>query len=139
MKKILLFLCAISLFFGSSCGFFGAREYMCEIETVNAIEIVQLKEFVQEEYHYEYTVLATITDCPAFVYRLNNIKHSVNWGEPGTFSLGYIVIRILYLNGDYDLLYPNAQMFHRDGVNQYGYFFFDADAFHSLIRDYMTK
>ena len=54
-------------------------------------------------------------------------------GEPGRLKTGYTVIRVDYLNGDYDLLYANAQWFHRDGANQNGYVFFDKFQFDTLI------
>ena len=45
----------------------------------------------------------------------------------------------MYSNGDYDLLYSNAQWCNRYGVNQYGYFFFDDEQFNSLISNYKEK
>ncbi|MBE6796960.1 MAG: hypothetical protein E7531_01270 [Ruminococcaceae bacterium] len=137
IKVSLCILCTAFMLLCCSCGLFGDQEYACVIDHVESIEIVRLEEYVQEEYRYEYTVLSKITDCTTFVDRLNNIKHSVNWGEPSQFDIGYVVIKIEYLNGDYELLYTNAQMFNRSGVNQYGYFFFDDEQFNSLISDYI--
>ena len=51
----------------------------------------------------------------------------------------YIVIKIDYSNGDFDLIHPDAQCFNRSGTNQYGYFFFDDEQFHSLISDYVNE
>lgn len=129
---ILIFLCC-------SCGIFGDQRYLCEVDTVESIQIVRLDKYVEGEYRYEYTVLSKITDCSTFVDQLNNLKHTVNWGEPSQLDVNYVVIRIDYLNGDYDLLYSNAQWFNRSGVNQYGYFFFDDEQFNSLISDYITE
>jgi hypothetical protein len=84
-------------------------------------------------------VLSQIEDVESFVGRLNDIKHSVNWGEPSQMDEGYIVIRIDYLNGDFDLLYPNAQCFNKEGTNHYGYFFFDKEQFNSLVSDYTKE
>ena len=109
------------------------------IDTVESIQIVRLEEYVLEEYRYEYTVLSEITDCTEFVERLNSVKYSVNWGDPGTFELGYVVIKIEYLSGDYDLLYTNAQMFNSSGENRYRFFFFDDEQFNALISDYLTE
>ena len=120
-----------------SCGLFGDQEYFCEIGKVKSIQIIQLDRYVDGEYRYEYTVLSEIVDTPAFVNRLNGLKHSVNWGEPSVLNINYVVIRIDYLNGDFDLLYPNAQWFNRSGVNNAGYFFFDEEQFISLISDYL--
>ena len=131
-----LIICIILALLCCSCGFFGPQEYICEINNVESIKIVKLDQYVNGEYRYEYTVLAEISDHAAFVQRLNNLDHRVNWGDPGRLQTGYVVIRVDYINGDYDLIYPNAQWFNRDGVNDYGFFFFDVDQFDTLISDY---
>ena len=140
MRKIILMLCmffvAITL---SACGFFGPQRYVCDEAEVESIQIVRLDKYVEGEYRYEYTVLSEISDRFAFIERLNNLKHSVNWGEPRQLNIEYIVIKINFLNGDYDLLYHRAQWFNRDNVNNYGYFFFNKEEFDSLISDYLTE
>lgn len=70
---------------------------------------------------------------------LNELDHSVNWGEPSQMDVQYIVIKIDYRNGDFDLIHPDAQWFNRSGVNQYGYFFFDDEQFNALISYYITE
>ena len=105
---------------------------------MKSVQIVKLGEYVQEESRYEYTILSTIEDYSSFVDRLNNIEHSVNWGDPGTFEIDTVVIKIEYSQGDYDLLCANAQMFHRSGENQTGFFFFDKEEFEALMNDYLT-
>ena len=130
MTKIKLILCVVFVnlvLLCCSCGFFGDQEYVCEIDTVKSVQIVKLGEYVQEESRYEYTILSTIEDYSSFVDRLNNIEHSVNWGDPGTFKIDSVVIKIEYSQGDYDLLCANAQMFHRSGEDRTGFFFFDKD------------
>ena len=108
---------------------------MCEVENVDSIQIVRLDQYIEEELRYEYTVLSQIVDCEAFVCELNEVEHSVNWGDPRQMDIGYVVIKINYINGDFDLLHPDAQCFHRSGKNQYGYFFFDDAAFNLLISN----
>ena len=51
----------------------------------------------------------------------------------------YAVIKINYKNGDYDLLYRDAQTYKRVGIYQTGYFFFDEKEFDSLISDYLQE
>ena len=51
----------------------------------------------------------------------------------------YVVVRIEYLNGDFDLIHPDAQCFNKNGTNNYGYFFFDDEQFETLISDYMPE
>ena len=138
-RRILyLFLFAL-LLMCCACGFFGDQRYACDLDEVETIQIVRLDKYVDGEYRYEYTVLSQISDPVTFVNRLNSLKHSVNWGDPRQLDVQYIVIRIDYRNGDYDLLHQDAQMFNRSGVNQYGFFFFDDEQFLALISDYTAE
>ena len=138
-RTVFCVLCIIVMLFSCSCGFFGDQEYACDVDAVKSVQIVKLGEYVQEESRYEYTILSTIADYSSFVDRLNNIEHSVNWGDPGTFKIDSVVIKIEYSQGDYDLLCANAQMFHRSGEDRAGFFFFDKEAFDALIADYLTE
>lgn len=142
MKKTILpisILCIFLVTICCSCGWFGPQRYICEADEVESVQIIRLEKYVEGEYRYEYTVLSEIADRSVFIERLNNLKHSVNWGEPSQMDIGYVVIRIVYLNGDYDLLYPNAQRFHRSGVNNSGFFFFDEEQFQTLISEYTAE
>lgn len=127
---VLLWLCC-------GCGFGGEQRYVCEVDEVKSVQIISLDVYVENEYRYEYTVLCEITDKEVFVEQLNDLKQTVNWGEPKQFNEGYTVIRIEYFNGDYDLIYSNAQWFNRAGTNQNGYFFFDKTQFDEFISDYL--
>lgn len=132
-------LCIILMLLCCSCGFLGDQEYVCEIDKVESVQIVRLEKYVEGEYRYEYTVLSQISNHATFVDQLNDLKHSVNWGEPSQLDVGYVVIKIDYLDGDFDLLYSNAQWFHRSGVNQSGYFFFNKEQFDALISAHLTE
>ena len=138
MKKMVLILCIVLSLLFCSCGLFGDQRYACEVDEVKSVQIVRLDKYVEWEYRYEYTVLCEITDRSAFIEQLNNLKHFVNWGEPSQLDIVYVVIRIDYLNGDYDLIYSNAQCFNRSRVNQNGYFFFDEEQFNLLISHYLA-
>ena len=124
------------MLFCCSCGLLGNQEYNCDLAEVKSIQIVSLDKYIEGEYRYEYTILSQITDTEAFVGRLNSLQSSVNWGDPQQMEEGYIVIRIDYHNGDFDLLHSGAQCFNRSGTNQYGYFFFDKEQFNELISEY---
>lgn len=141
MKKLCSYsvLCIILMLFFCSCGLFGAQEYVCDLERVKSLQIVKLDKYIEEEYRYEYTILSEISEKEAFVKRLNELEHSVNWGDPRQMDIQYIVIRIDYQNGDFDLIHQDAQCFNRSGINQYGYFFFDDEQFDMLISDYTIK
>lgn len=140
MKKMICFvLTAVLMLLCCACGFFGDQKYVCKVEDVASIQIVRLDKYVAGEYRYEYTVLAQIDDLEAFVKRLNSVKHSVNWGDPRQLDEGYVVVRVDYSNGDFDLIHPDAQWFHKNGTNNYGYFFFDDEQFEALISDYVSE
>ena len=140
MNKIILALCCIICIFSCcSCGLFGAQKYVCDAKEVDSIQIVRLDKYIEGEYRYEYTVLSEIVACEAFVDELNNLDHSVNWGDPRQMDVETVVIKINYLNGDFDLIHADAQCFNRSGKNQYGYFFFDDEQFDSLILDYAQQ
>jgi hypothetical protein len=132
-------LCIVLMLLCSSCGFFADQRYMCNIDDVKSVQIVKLDRYVEGEYRYEYTVLSEIPDCPTFVKRLNEVKHTVNWGDPLQMDVQYVVIKIDYCNGDFDLIHQDAQCFHRSGINQYGYFFFNDAQFNELISDYIAE
>lgn len=139
MKRIIFSLCIVLMLLCCSCGLFGDQRYVCDVEQVKSIQIVKLDKYVEGEYRYEYTILSQISDYETFVSHLNNLDHSVNWGDPRQMDVQYIVIKIDYSNGDFDLIHPDAQWFNRSGVNQYGYFFFDDEQFHSLISNYINE
>ena len=139
MKRILFPLCVALVLLCCACGLVGDQRYVCDITKVDSIEIVRLDKYVQGEYRFEHTVLSQVSDCDTFVSRLNGVDHSVNWGDPCQMNEGYIVIRIDYRNGDFDLIHPDAQCFNRSGANRYGYFFFDDEQFETLISDYVKE
>ena len=132
-------LCFALMLLLCSCGLFGPQRYVCEADKVESIQIIRLDEYVVGEYRYEYTVLCEIEDRTVFIERLNRLKHRVNWGDPMQLHSGYIVIRVGYLNGDFDYVNPHAQWFNRSGRNNYGFFFFDEEQFNALISDYWTE
>ena len=139
MKRILFSQCIILVLLCCSCGLIGDQRYVCDVEKVDSIQIVKLDKYVEGEYRYEYTILSQISDYETFASHLNELDHSVNWGDPRQMDVQYIVIKIDYSNGDFDLIHPDAQCFNRSGENHYGYFFFNDEQFNSLISDYIKE
>ena len=140
MRRFLFALCLIPMLLCCSCGLFGDQQYVCDVEKVDTIQIVRLDRYVEGEYRYEYTVLAEISDRETFVNRLNKIDHSVNWGEPQTLDVQYIVIKIDYIDGSYDYIHQDAQWLNKtETTSRTGYFFFNDEQFNSLIFDYIEE
>jgi len=140
IKQILIVLMVICTLICCSCGFFGPQEYYCDPEMVESVQIVRLEGVNKEYRRWEYEVLCNIPmEDFSIIDKINNLKHSVNWGDPYVLYAGYIVIRVNYHNGDYDLLYHNAQSLHRDETNHGGFFIFDAEQFSELVRSCLVK
>jgi hypothetical protein len=129
---IIAFVCSCS-----GCGIFSNQKYTCDAGDVKSIQIVCLREFNKEEYRYEYDILADVADVSAFVERLNAIKQSVHWSDPAVLRAGYLVIKIDYANGDYDLLHHSALMEYRSGGFNYEYIEFNTSQFDKLVSDYL--
>lgn len=139
MKKILFPLCIALMLLCCSCGLFGPQKYVCDVEKVDSVQIVKLDKYIEGEYRYEFTILSQISDYETFVSDLNELDHSVNWGDPRQLDVQYIVIKIDYNNGDFDLIHPDAQWFSRNGKQNDGYFFFDDEQFNFLISEYVRE
>lgn len=140
MKKIKLIYCILFIIgICTSCGLIGEQQYTCDVENVNAIQIISLGDYVEGEYRYDYTVLCEIPDEETFVKEFLDVECRVNWGDPLQLREGYVAIRIEYNNGDYDLLHPESQLKCRDGVINQGYFFFDKTEFDNLINEWVRN
>lgn len=61
------------------------------------------------------------------------------WGEPFVLEIGFTVIRIEYLNGDYDLIDSYVQSKKRGDEKLSGRLIFDKEQFEALISEYVTK
>ena len=133
MRLSLCLLCVIISLLCCSCGFLGNQRYTCEISDVESIQLVKFGNGVIDED----TVLAQISDCPKFVSELNSLEQSVNWGEPSVIYENDVVIRIHYLNGDYDYIHSDTQVFYRNSEVGTGYFWFDTEQFDALISSYL--
>ncbi len=132
---LFVLLVAFMLFSLFGCVFIGGERYTCEAYNVEAIEIIQLGELNEDKNEYDYTVLREIEDISTFVNRLNELKQRERYWGAAYFLADYVVIKIDYPNGDYDMLHHTAQLFYRDGVYTYEGFIFDMEQFNSLVSD----
>ena len=138
-KAVLTVLSCMFIFLSfCSCGFF-TDPYQCDADAVESIQIVVLDDYIESEFRYEYKILCTIGDHAVFVERLNTLDQSVWWGDPRPMEEGCTVIKVEYLNGDYDLLYHDSQTGYRNGKNTTGFILFDQEQFEALISDYLNE
>ncbi len=136
MRRILFAICIALLLLCCSCGLFSPQRYVCDVENVASIQIVRIDNIEKGQNGFEYTVLSQIPDCETFVRNLNEVKHSVNWGDPYPMEVYNVVVKIEYNNGDFDLIHPDSQYFSKAGNISTGYFFFDDEQFNDLISSY---
>lgn len=137
-RVILSIICVTLMAICSSCGL--GNKYVCDVDSVESIQIVKLDKYIEDELRFEYTVLAEITDCKEFINKLCSIRQTENWSAPRMIDVDDVVIRINYTNGDYDLVKCDAQYCYRSGVGASGPdFFFDEEQFNSLISDYLEE
>ena len=137
-KHLICILCVMLMILSCSCDFWGPQKYICNSDEVKLAQIVRLVEYKEDTLSYKYTVLAEISDVATFAEQVNNLEHQVNWGEPTSVQDGFVVIRIEYHNGDYDMIHPYAQFIKRSGVFKSSYFFFDNEEFDSLVSKYWS-
>ena len=124
----------------ASCSALKADPYICDVDTVESIQIAKLLGFDEtNHYRFEVEVLGEVADVQAFAERLNAIKQSTNWGEPMTMDYGDTIVVVNYPNGDADLLCSDAQVFVRGTANHTGYIVFDHEQFETLVEEYVTQ
>jgi len=139
----IIFLCISFMLICQACGFSDVSLYQCDVENVESIEIVELGEIcVEGDYRFfDYTTLVTISDNAAFLDKLNKIpvRPSRHFTDPPTVYVGVVVIKINYLNGDYDLLTDYLQLLSRSRVFENKYTKFNTQQFKALIMEYLEE
>lgn len=117
-----------------SCSSSLDGDYECDIDKVESVQIVQLDDLVTEECRYNYTVLGEVLDKTAFLSQLNALETKPGSSPPKTMKTDYVVIKINYSNGGYDLIYRNVQWNYRADANPIEYFVFDEGQFNDLLN-----
>ena len=137
-RQLAVYVWLFVIAFLTGCGLFGPQKYDCDVSKVESVQIIRLDSYVEGEYRFDNAVLCDVEEYAAFLNQLKNIKHSVNWGEPTDLNEGYVVVKINYLDGDYDLIHCYAQWYNCLTDYQTGYFFFDEEQYNSLISNYVS-
>ena len=126
---------AVLLLLGAGC-VVNKELYPLDEENISSCQIVR-----QDEAGY--TVLAEVEDKSAFLRKLKELrKESVSliYGDPPTQYIGEILIRLEYLNGDYDYVDPRVQYSYHPNERysyRHSYYSFDYEGFKKLIEEYI--
>ena len=140
MKKILvLFLIVVVLL--SSCDV-SSGHYICDYDSLTAIQIVRLDGVDAEEYKFECTIVCDVADVSLFVEKFQSLeqrKSNSIFGDPSVLQFGDIVFRFEYENGDEDIISPTVQSQTRLGVTSNEYVIFNKEEFYSFMSDCMQS
>ena len=137
MKKGLLFILIVSvLLMFSGC---LRKEYRFLQDTVNisSIQIVEIgKMDIGDE--AEQKTICVIEDIKAFLKDFLGVDCLQRFSDPTCIADNATVIKIIYIDGEYELINHHGQSEFRDGYfYQYaGHYTFDEEQFDSLIIKY---
>lgn len=115
VKRLLALACLVPILLCSSCKISDDRKYTCDVTTVDSVQIVQLDSYNKEEDRFSCTVLAKVENRDAFLQQLCSLRQSRVFNDPLFLKPTDIVIRVLYQNGDFDLIRNGAQKLSRNG------------------------
>lgn len=113
--------------------------YMNDESTIDSIQIVDLVDFKEENYEFVQEEICEIENIDEFIEEFSEIDCHVHYGDPVQLEAGVIVVKVVYENGDYELIDATAQLKRRQGVNHYGYRSFDREQFAELLKSYTAE
>lgn len=123
-----------------SCGLVKeANTYTDRLDEIQKITIVELLEYDSDTYTYSEKQLREVLDVNVFMDEMLALKCDSNWGDPQQLQIGDVVIKLVYDNGDFDLINWRAQIKRRSGTNRYGYMIFDEKEFDLLLSKYLNE
>ena len=140
MKIRLVILIFIALLCLCSCTQKDGYELMHPQNEISYIAIVSIS--INENVEIEQTELQIINNTSAFLKEFRNVSCYTWWGDPMGLTEDDHVIKIVYQNGEYELIAWNGQaeyQMERGFRNYRGYNMFDEGEFKLLISRYNTK
>lgn len=111
---------------------------MYDISQINKIQIVEVGyQIVAGE--LEQKIVGEVTDNTAFLDSFSQLECFLNTGDPRGIGGRQKVIKIVYCNGDYELIGKEGQGKYLSGQYKHyaGYRFFDDEQFEELIARYL--
>ena len=122
-----------------SCGLLKEKgTFRDKLDEIQAIKIVKLGTFNQETVLFDEEELANCSDLDAIKNELLQLPFHSIWNDPYELQEGEVVFKIIYNNGDFDLIGASAQWKYRAEKWHYGYTIFDKQKFEQLIAKYVA-
>ena len=142
MRKIFGCLCIVCLtVFFVGCKKEVSYNFMQAQSEINVIEIVKIGEPDVQGVN-EQTILCTIDDITLFMEKFNELECYDHFGDPIGVYPDMEAIKIVYNNGEYELITPYGQAEYtqkRKYRNYVGYRSFDNKEFENLVSQYIDK
>ena len=140
MKHMCCLLCVLVFIMHCyGCVFTQTTDFYYNPQEISSVEIVVFGDPIPGELGLEESLISRVAEIPAFLEKMNAIERRTNWGEPITIKPGDIAIKIIYLNGEYDLVTWDAQVKCRKEMNHTGYSVFNQQKFIALINEYIDS
>ena len=140
MKKIAYFLPIVLLAVLLS-GCRANYRYLHETSQITEIQIVEITDFVTGDEGLtipEFRTICTIGDTDALLDDLSDVKCYSYINDPSGVGIGSVGLKLLYDNGDYDLLSASgtARYYAGQRFHNYAGYYFDIEQFNGLIDKY---
>ena len=143
MKKFCLLIITIILFLCTGCS--SNYKFLQNTTEIKTIEIVKVE--YSAEQPITFTTLSIIEDKEAFLQDFSQISCRRKSSSPFGVDSGEIAIKILYNNGEYELITRDAQsqcLYDPNKEEMYymkykGWFYFDKEGFSALLTKYMAS
>jgi hypothetical protein len=131
-----LFLCVVCC---SGCGEIE-YEFLHSTDDIVTIEIVQKSAYQKGEKEPQYTEICKIEEKDVFLADFKMLTCYRTADPPKVVPDDAIVIRIVYSNGDYELIHYCAQIRVHDGeINPYGIATLLQEEFDQLLEKYLPE
>lgn len=115
--------------------------FMQNQSEIDMIEIVKIGE-PNAQGENEQTTLCTIDDITSFMKEFNQLECYDHFGDPIGVTPDMVAIKIVYNNGEYELITSYGQARYtpkRKYRNYVGYCSFDNQEFEKLLSQYLNK
>ena len=126
---------------GCGCSKLEAFKYLHSADSIQRIEIVELTQKTEDG--FDQKVLCIIDDIDAFIDDFEAVDCYGHFMDPLGVDEGDITIKLIYNNGDYELVTQSGKaIFYADsGIFRYykGYQTFDEEQFQALLDKYLSK
>lgn len=144
MKKYISIIILVFSLLCASCRHRETYKFLYGQDTISSISIVNISfpEGWKKTKEIIHTEISTIDNFPLFLKDFHNVDCYTYFGDPTGVTeegISAIVIRIIYNNGDYELINycGQAEYTNTNGLNFYaGFSVFDKDQFDQLIDKY---